>query len=208
MIKRGAQTPVWFARSLRAHLSKDSRAPQGHYFSLVRPMPTELQPNVGMRIETVINPRLLNGRRSDTSNAIKQSELPWQRAAAYHFAAGMSSKEVAEANDVSLVTIASLLRTPWFQELVTTLMAENGGNDIMAMFKAEQINSLQTVVEIRDNEKVPAVTRLAAARDILDRGLGKPLQRVEQSNSPTSGDPVAEVERLERENNRLRGETP
>lgn len=121
------------------------------------------------------------------------------------FAAGaVTAKEVAGAFKVSVPTVHNLIRQPWFQELVTMKMAEHGGRDIIALFKAEGFNSLVTLIELRDNEKVPGTVRSACARDILDRALGKPLQRVEQSNVPTSADPVAEVARLEEENTRRR----
>jgi hypothetical protein len=132
-------------------------------------------------------------------------EKPWHRACALMFAAGsVTSKEVAEAFEVSVPTVRNLLRQPWFQERVTQLMAEHGGRDIMALFRAEGWNSLVTLVEIRDDSKVSASVRSANARDILDRALGKPIQRIEQSNVPTSADPVAEVQRLEEANTRLR----
>jgi hypothetical protein len=132
-------------------------------------------------------------------------EKPWHFAAALMFARGeVTSKEVAEAFDVSPPTVRNLLRQPWFQERVTKLMVEHGGRDIMQLFRAEGFNSLVTLVEIRDDTKVSASVRSANARDILDRALGKPIQRIEQSNVPTSSDPVSEVQRLEEANARLR----
>ena len=84
-------------------------------------------------------------------------------------------------------------------------MAELGGaKDIMKQIQGEQLNSLNTLTEMRDNPRVPAATRVSCARDILDRGLGKPTQRIEMSHEVHSEDPVAEVEKLEQENNRLR----
>ena len=132
-------------------------------------------------------------------------EKPWHRAAALMFAAGaVTIKEVAEAFDVTPPTVRNLLRTPWFQERVSDLMAEHGGRDIMTLFKAETYNSLVTLVELRDNTKVPAAVRRATAVDILDRALGKAVQRVETTDVPVSADPVAEAQRLERENGFLR----
>lgn len=121
------------------------------------------------------------------------------------FAAGaVTAKEVAEAFEVSLPTVHNLIRQQWFQEKVTALMAQHGGRDIMTLFRAEQFNSLVTLVEIRDAKTSAPTVRRACAVDILDRALGKPLQRVETSGSPTSSDPVAEVKQLEDANLRLR----
>jgi hypothetical protein len=125
------------------------------------------------------------------------------------FARGeVSAAEVARAFDVTPPTVYNLMRQSWFQERVTQLMAEHGGRDIMQLFRAEGWNSLVTLVEIRDNEKVSAAVRSSNAKDILDRALGKPIQRIEQSSIPTSDNPVAEVKRLEEANSRLRSQSP
>lgn len=128
-------------------------------------------------------------------------EQPWHRIAAYLFATGATScKQVAELiGDVNEKTVRNLLKQRWFQERVTKLLAENGGKDIMALLKAEQYNSLIVMIDIRDNEKMPPVVRTSICRDILDRTLGKPVQRIETNESPTSDDPVAEARRLKEE---------
>lgn len=132
-------------------------------------------------------------------------EKPWHYAAALMFARGeVSAAEVARAFDVTAPTVYNLMRQEWFQARVTQLMAEHGGKDIMQLFRAEGWNSLVTLVEIRDNEKVSAAVRSSNARDILDRALGKPLQRIETSGEVRSDDPVAEAKRLEEENARRR----
>ena len=86
-------------------------------------------------------------------------------------------------------------------------MAENR-RDVVDLFKSERINSLATLMEIRDNPEAPAAARVQCARDILDRTLGKPVQRIETAGEVTSSDPVAEVERLEAEVKRLREDSP
>jgi hypothetical protein len=79
------------------------------------------------------------------------------------------------------------------------LLAENGGKDIMALMRAEQFNSLVVMIDIRDDVKMPPVVRANICRDILDRTLGKPVQRIETAENPTSDDPVAEARRLKEE---------
>lgn len=129
------------------------------------------------------------------------AEAPWHRIAAYLFATGCTScRQVAEIlGDVNEKTVQNLLRNKWFQERVTELLAKNGGKDIMALLRAEQFNSLVVMIEIRDNDKMPPVVRHNICKDILDRTLGKPIQRIETSESPTSDDPVAEARRLKEE---------
>jgi transposase-like protein len=132
-------------------------------------------------------------------------EKPWHYAAALMFARGeVSASEVARAFEVTPPTVYNLMRQEWFQARVTQLMAEHGGKDIMQLFRAEGWNSFVTLLELRDEPKISSTVRAACARDILDRALGKPLQRIETSGEVTSSDPVAEVARLEEENARKR----
>jgi len=134
-------------------------------------------------------------------------EQPWHRAAAFAFALGATCKDVAKQLGRAELTVQNLLRQTWFQNNVTALMAEYGSRDIMELLRAEQINSLCTLIEIRDNPKAASAARVVCARDILDRTLGKPTQRVEMVADTASENPVEEVERLEAEVNRLKTET-
>jgi hypothetical protein len=154
---------------------------------------SELAPDVQ------VNPDHLHGTRPPQWDL--EVEQPWHRIAAYLFATGCTScKQVAEIiGDINEKTVRNLLRQKWFQERVTKLLAENGGKDIMALLRAEQFNSLVVMIDIRDDAKNPPVVRAGICRDILDRTLGKPVQRIETAESPTSDDPVAEARRLKEE---------
>jgi hypothetical protein len=149
--------------------------------------------------EAQINPDQLHGTRPPQWEV--EVEQPWHRIAAYFFATGATScKQVAELiGDVNEKTVRNLLRQKWFQERVTKLLAENGGKDIMALLRAEQFNSLVVMLDIRDDPKISPQVRANICRDIFDRTLGKPVQRIETSESPTSDDPVAEARRLNEE---------
>lgn len=151
------------------------------------------------------------GWRDPKTREVRKFEQPWHRAAAYHYAsAKMSLKAISEACDVCYKSVLDLAKNPWWQETVNEIMAKNGAQDVMDLFKAEQVNSLVTLIEIRDNDKVPSAVRRASAVDILDRYMGKPTQRIETAAgvAPLVSDPVAEVARLEEENRRLRGTSP
>ena len=130
-------------------------------------------------------------------------EKPIHRTAAMLFASGWTTREVAKACDLGEGTVRNLLRTPWFQERVTQLLALNGGQDIMALFRSEQFASLATLIEVRDDPKASAAVRAKVANDILDRVLGRAVQRIESTNVPHSSDPVAETAQLAEENKRL-----
>jgi hypothetical protein len=133
------------------------------------------------------------------SGWVLEKEAPWHLSAACMYAMGSGNGEIARAHGKSPQAVSNLFRQPWFQERVTQIMAENR-RDVMDRFKAERFNSLETLVALRDNEKVPAAVRMACAKDILDRTLGKPTQRVEMAGEDLHFDnPCEEAERLEAE---------
>ena len=55
----------------------------------------------------------------------------------------------------------------------------------------------RTLIELRDNPETPASVRAMICKDLLDRVLGKAVQRIEAVNEVHSDDPVKEVEMLE-----------
>ena len=149
-------------------------------------------------------PSLLHGRSLPTGGEVRKFEQPWHRAAAYLFAAGKSRKEVAAACDVTPAAVTQLLKNPWFQELVTGIMAESGLDAVETLLKGESINSLNVLIELREDTATPRAVRAAISQDILNRTLGKPVQRIESDTTVRSGDPVGEAQRLAEENARLR----
>ena len=111
-----------------------------------------------------------------------EHEQAWHRIAAYLFATGATAKRVATIIGKSQPAVQNLLRQVWFQKIVNELMAQEGRKDIARLFQAEQYSSLVTMIELRDDVEVPAAVRLNSAKDILDRAMGKPTQRVEMSH--------------------------
>jgi hypothetical protein len=168
---------------------KELRHPEGNGSTIPA---SELSP------ETQINPDRLHGTRPPTWDV--DVEQPWHRIAAHLFSTGATScKQVAELiGDVNEKTVRNLLRQPWFQERVTRMLAE-GGKDFMTLLRAEQYNSLIVMLDLRDDTKSPPIVRANICRDILDRTLGKPVQRIENSDMTPSDDPVAEARRLKEE---------
>jgi hypothetical protein len=148
--------------------------------------------------EAEINDNRFHGSRPPAFDL--SEEKPWHRLAAYLFASGYNSlKDVAAACEVSEPTVRNLMRQPWFQERVNRLLAANGGKDIMALLRSEQLNSMLVMIELRDNLNTPPPVRAGVCKDILDRTLGKATQRIQVEETPSSDDPVAEARRLENE---------
>jgi hypothetical protein len=91
--------------------------------------------------------------------------------------------------------------------MVIELMEANGQNDLMALFKAELLNSHNILVELRDNPQVSPVVRANIANTMIERIYGKATQRIETSPTANISDPLAEEQRLREENERLRAVT-
>ena len=159
---------------------------------------TPTQPASALSPEAQINPLICHGGRLPEWNLTE--EKPWHKYAAYMFSTGLSSvKQVAQYCEVNERTVMNLLRQRWFQERVTCLIADNGGRDIMKLLRAEQFNTMIVMIEMRDDKKCPSAVRAGICRDILDRTLGKPIQRIETEDKTHSDDPVAEARRLKEE---------
>jgi hypothetical protein len=93
-----------------------------------------------------------------------EKEALWHLSAAYMHALGSCNSEIAKAHGKSPQAVSNLFHQPFFEERVTVIMAENR-RDVMDLFRSERINSLETLVAIRDNEKAPAAARVACCRE-------------------------------------------
>ena len=128
-----------------------------------------------------------------------QREKPWHRKAALLTAGGYSVSEIAEILDYGVEAVRAVQRTPWFQSEVTRCLEKAGGEDIVALFKSKVLNALNVECEILDNPQVSPAVRANIAKNQIERVFGKATQRIEVDSTVRSGDPVAEVEALERE---------
>lgn len=54
---------------------------------------------------------------------------------------------------------------------------------IRKLCEAECINSIKTLIELRDSTSTPPNIRALAANSLLDRGLGKPRQELDIEHS-------------------------
>lgn len=103
----------------------------------------------------------------------------------------------------SLDYIRQLRRLPWFQELILEIIDNKGGDAVANRLQLEVASSIETLVQIRDNEDASASARLNAANSLLDRYLGKPIQAVKVEAPVTVDSYEGERQRLEQELLRL-----
>ena len=135
-----------------------------------------------------------------------QKEQAWHKVAAILYALGASQAQIARELDRTPQAVCNLIRQPFFQSRVAEIMAENS-RDIMELFKAERINTLATLIALRDDPETPASVKTTVCKEIFDRTLGRPVQPIAAVQEVHSDDPVAEVERLEADLRQLRRET-
>lgn len=145
----------------------------------------------------------LQGKETSINDWTQEKEEPWMTMAAQCIALRMTQKEVAAFLDKSASSVNHLCRATWFQTRIREFMMTSH-TKINDLFTSELVPSFMRLVELRDDPKTPKPVVLSAIQEILNRNLGKPLQPSTSDVTHRVGDPVAEVERLKRENEGLR----
>lgn len=110
-----------------------------------------------------------------SKSQIRHSEREHHRVMVLLKLEGYSNNEIAAATGYSPTTVSLIMRQPWAREMIVHQLTEHGQSAIRKYLESETPASLQTIVNIRDDENAPSSVRLAAADKILDRYLGKPV---------------------------------
>jgi len=126
-----------------------------------------------------------------------QKERPIHRIAAFMVAAGASFQEVARRLDVHHNTVSNWFRQKWFQEYVDDEIRAAGIDPLKNLLAGAAKDCVLTLIELRDDEKVPASVRAKAASDILDRAYGKAPSVVH--NVQHTGQAMTDITAVERE---------
>ncbi len=148
-------------------------------------------------------PDLNVGRNPNPANDRKH-EKPVHRVIALMLSKNIALNDIALATGMSPSVITEIKKTPWFNTMLTDIIYDNGGQDLLELMKAEVLASHQVMVQLRDDAKVSPVVRLNAAKSLIEQVMGRAVQRIETNTTIHSSDPVAEVAELEAENDRLR----
>jgi hypothetical protein len=148
------------------------------------------------------------------------SEKPEHRFIAYLRAQGMSVMEifkqfggqtnekcqpVSGTGEYSYAWLTQICRQPWFQARVIAIMEAAGMDVVQQTLKAECLDSVHTLVELRDNAKTESV-RASAANSILDRFLGKPTQKIETKSEIKHGQLEDDASKLQEELDQVESE--
>lgn len=129
---------------------------------------------------------------------VYKNEQIWHVQAAKCIALGMSPKETAELCNKNIGSIYAAMRAPHFQERVVKYM-EDAGTNMAEMFKSDSLAARATLIEINNDTKVSPSARIAAAKEILERGYGKSVTYIESKTQTISSNPILREAELMKE---------
>ncbi len=115
----------------------------------------------------------------DEPNLAIINEKPEHRLIVYLKAQGHSNKEVADRTGYTQTWISQLTRQPWFRLRLVQELKEAGVDAIESVLKSTALDSVFTLIDIRDDDSAPKAVRSACANSLLDRFRGKPVQTVQ-----------------------------
>jgi transcriptional regulator with XRE-family HTH domain len=115
-------------------------------------------------------------------------EKPEHRAMVYMKAQGLSNNEVAEKTGYSVSWVSQICRQPWFRKQLIKELKNAGVDAVRKCIQAAALDSVFTLIDLRDDIKAPAAVRSRNADSLLDRYLGKATQHLEHSlpSTPSS----------------------
>ena len=115
----------------------------------------------------------------------------------YLKAQGLSNKEVAEKTGFTYPWVSQIVRQPWFRLRLVQELKDAGIDQISSVLKSSALDSVFTLIDLRDDPSTPRAVRRSCADSLLDRFLGKAVQKIESSESkiPQS----TEIQAVERE---------
>lgn len=136
-------------------------------------------------------------------------EKPEHRLIVYLKARGLSNKEVAEKTGYTQAWVSQICRQPWFRIRLVQELREAGMDKVAKLLEASAVDSIFTLLEIRDDPTAPKAARRACADSLLDRWLGKPTVHVEHDNPrmPSSPELAAVDSELQQIDKQLKDNT-
>lgn len=147
--------------------------------------------------EYSVNEDKLHGDRLPAA-AISR-EQPVHVLMCYMLASGKTTKEIAAATGYSDGGVKLICKQPWFRKRYLRVTAEAGKNEVEAFLSMETVNSLETLVQIRDNDAEKGATRVTAANSILNRALGMPTQHIKSETNLNVNKATEQGDELDRQ---------
>lgn len=142
-------------------------------------------------------------QKGQDDQTVNVEEQFWHVAAAKCIALNMSAIETATLVDKCPATIYNIMRSPRFQARVIQYM-EEAGTSMADLFQSDALAARATLIEINNDPKVSPSVRVSAAKEILDRHMGKATQYIESKTQTVASDPHVREAELLREIKTLR----
>lgn len=140
------------------------------------------------------------------TNHLRKKEQPHHRIMVLLRAQGYTTREIARQLGYSDAAVSTALRQPWARAELVRLITSTGMEGVEKLLKAEMVPSILRLVDVRDSADAKGSEVIAACNSLIDRFLGKPVQRVETSKAPETDVEAlqAELESLKAEEGRLK----
>lgn len=117
---------------------------------------------------------------------------------------GLSCEEIALTLNEPSSLIRQYANTPYVQDLFRKQVQARGKFVLSQILQATAIDSVLTLMHLRDNPTTPAGVRKQCAEALLDRALGKPKQQVRlEGGDAISDDPKEALEAVNSEIQRM-----
>jgi hypothetical protein len=125
------------------------------------------------------DPLRLFASEQNTANFAIIHEKPEHRLIVYLKAQGLSNKEVADKTGYTQSWVSQICRQPWFRLRLVQELKDAGADKVNEILRSAALDSVFTIIDIRDDVTAPKAVRRACADSLLDRFLGKPTVHVE-----------------------------
>lgn len=130
----------------------------------------------------------------------KQVRPDWMMSAVTLSANGHSLLSIAKSLQKDVKAVSQVIQSPWAKEAVMSLVSQTfSGEAEIKTIKHAAKDAVTTLQELMVSG--PPQVRLAACKEILDRALGKPAQKVQHFAAEGKMDVRDEIEQLRKELN-------
>jgi hypothetical protein len=115
----------------------------------------------------------------DTNEPALTEISPRHRLIAYMSAWGARNTEIAKVLNLTESSVSIILNQVDVAQAVEQIQSRSWDKHLKSRLESLVPEAVQTMVQIMRDPEARASTRLDAAKGILDRSLGKPIQQIE-----------------------------
>lgn len=113
-----------------------------------------------------------------SSTVVRKQEKNSDRIIGMLHAQGYSGVQIADHLQISKATVYNVLQLPWVRELVREEIAKYGVDAVHQQLSASLLDNIGFLQDTVHNSDVQTRDRIAAAKELIDRTLGKAQQTI------------------------------